>query len=134
MMTKTVQDVMMPDPWAIDAQTSLEETAHLMRGWDVREVLVTDQGQLCGALTDRDIIVIAIASGRAPSTVTAGESANPDTERLRADQPIAEAFSHMRRHDLRRLPVVEGGKLVGCAWIADLAHALVEQTPQYATR
>jgi CBS domain-containing protein len=128
-MVKTVRDVMMPEPWTVDARTSLEETAHLMRGWDMREVLVTDDDELCGVLTDSDIIVIAIASGRAPTTLTAGECANPHLQRLDADMPVVEGFEHMRRHALRRVPVVAGNHLVGTAWIADLASA-AEQAHQ----
>ena len=123
-MAKTVQDVMMPEPWTIDAHTSLEATAHLMRAWDVREALVTDEGELCGVLTDSDIIVLAIASGQAPSKLTAGECCNPNVHRLTADDEVRDAFDYMHRHELRHIPVVDGDQLVGTAWIPDLAHAL----------
>ena len=121
---KIVRDVMMPEPWTIDAHTTLEETAHLMRAWDVRETLVTDDGTLCGVLTDSDIIVLAIASGRAPSTLTAGECCNPNVLRLSTNEPVSDAFDYMHRHHLRHLPVVDGDHLVGTAWVADLAIAV----------
>src|SRR6266545_1564390 len=67
MGNKTVRDVMMPEPWTVDANVSIQEAAHSMRAWDLRDVLVTDRGELRGVLTDQDIIVLAIASGRHPS-------------------------------------------------------------------
>lgn len=132
-MAKTVRDVMMPEPWTIDAGTSLEETAQLMRAWDVREVLVTHNGELRGGLTDSDIIVLAIASGRKPSTITAGECANPDTPRLQVDQSTSQALDYMRRRNFRRVPVVDGDQLVGSISITDLVIAAAQSTPQPAT-
>ena len=67
MRNKTVRDVMMPEPWTIDAKTSLQDTAHLLRAWDVRDALVTDDGEMCGVLTDQDIVLFAVASGQDPS-------------------------------------------------------------------
>jgi CBS domain-containing protein len=123
MVNKTVRDVMMPEPWTVDADLSIQEVAHRMRAWSVRDVLVTDQGQLCGILTDHDIIVLAIASGRHPATLLAGDCANPDTPTVAVDDSTDQALNYMRRHGLRRLPVIEGKQLVGAVWIADLAIA-----------
>jgi CBS domain-containing protein len=131
-MRRTVRDVMMPEPWTIDARTSLEDTAHQMRGWKTQEILVTNQGELLGRLSDRDIIVLAIASGRAPTEVTAGESCDPDVQRLDADTDIHEALQFMRHHDLRHLPVVDGRQLVGTVWVVDLAIAAAETRSQPA--
>jgi len=101
-------------------------------GLDVREVLVTDNGELRGALADTDIIVLAIASGLKPSTITAVECALPHTPRLDADQSTGQALDYMRHRELRRVPVVDGDQLVGSAWIADLAIAAAPSTPQPA--
>jgi CBS domain-containing protein len=119
-MPKHVGDVMMPAPWTVGAECSLPEAARLMRAWDVREIFIVDDGRLCGVLTDADIIVWAIASGRDPSQLTAGDCHSPDSPRLGAEQPIPEALAYMRRHDVQRLPVIEGDQLVGTAWLGDL--------------
>jgi CBS domain-containing protein len=123
MGNKTVRDVMMPEPWTVDANVSIQEAAHSMRAWDLRNVLVTDQGDLRGILTDQDIIVLAIASGRHPSTLLAGECANTNLHTVAADDSTGQAIEYMRHHGLRRLPVVDGQQLVGTVWIADLAIA-----------
>jgi CBS domain-containing protein len=117
----SVRHAMIPEPWTIDAGATLDDAARVMRSWDTREVLVTDNGELRGVLTDSSIVVTAIASGRAPSTITAGECATRHVPRLRADQPLSDALDYMRRHDVHRLPVVDGNRLVGTAWLADLA-------------
>ena len=123
MGNKTVRDVMMPEPWTVDANVSIQEAAHSMRAWDLRDVLVTDRGELRGVLTDQDIIVLAIASGRHPSTLLAGECANPNPLTVAADDSCDQAIDYMRQHGLRRLPVVDGRQLVGTVWITDLAIA-----------
>jgi CBS domain-containing protein len=132
-MLETVRDVMMPEPWTVDSRTSLEQAAHLMRSWDVREVLVTNDDDFCGVLRDSDIIVIAIASGCAPTTVTAGECANRDAPRLEGDHPVGDAVDYLRRHDLRYAPVVDGDHLIGRVWTTDLARVAARQ-PSRCTR
>jgi CBS domain-containing protein len=132
MGNKTVRDVMMPEPWTVEADVSIQEAAHLMRAWDVREVLVTDHGELCGTLTDYDIIVLAIASGWPPSTLRAGHCADPETHKVAADDSTDQAIDYMRRHGLRRLPVVDGRQLVGSVWIADLAIASHDRSADVA--
>jgi CBS domain-containing protein len=138
-MPERVRDVMMPVPWTVSAGCPLTEAARLMRSWDVREVFVVDDdGRLCGVLTETDIIVVAIASGRPPSQLTAGDCDRPDTPRLHAEQLLPDALADMRRHQVRRLPVVDhlhtggdgdggraddGDQLLGTAWIDDLQHA-----------
>lgn len=127
MAIKTVRDVMMPEPWAIEADVSIQEAAHCMRAWDVRELLVAEDGELRGVLTDEELLVVAIAAGRDPSTIRAGDCCNPDVHCVAADDSCDRAIDYMRHHDLRRLPVLDGKQLVGTVWIADLAIALHDQ-------
>jgi CBS domain-containing protein len=127
-MAKTVQDVMSRPPLTIDAHSPIDEVARQMRRWDVREVLVTDHGRFCGKLADSDIIVLAIASGRHPSTITAEQACDPETPRLATTQPIDDAIDHMRERGRQRLPVLDrNGHLVGVAWIDDLLTAIPRQ-------
>jgi CBS domain-containing protein len=119
----SVNEVTAPSPLTIEGTTSIDEAAQLMRARDVREVLVTDHHRLLGVLTDSDIVVLAIAAGRPPSGILAGEACT-STPHLRTDQPVREALATMRRHHLRRAPVVDpDGQLVGTAWITDVAAA-----------
>jgi CBS domain-containing protein len=127
-MVKVVRDVMLPDPWRVDATTSIEQTARLMRSWDATEVPIAENGNLCGLLSAEDIIVIAIAAGVSPRVLTAGECADEDSPRLEADAPVAPALESMRECERRWLPVVDGRQLVGTVWHDDLALALLSES------
>lgn len=118
---ETVRDVMMPEPWMVDASVTLDDAARLMRAWDVRDVLVTEAGELRGILTDEDMVVFAVASGRRPGDMTAGECCYPGVHRVAADTATADAAAFMHRNGLSRLPVVDGRQLVGAVWTAHLA-------------
>ena len=119
-MAKLVRDVMAAGPWAIEATTSLQDAARMMRVWGLNEVFVVDGGDLRGVLSDTHIVVLAIASGRSPSSVLAGESCDPDVPRLQSTQPVAEALADVHRHRPARIAVVDGDRLVGTISPADL--------------
>ncbi len=129
-MAGTVRDVMTTDLCEVELDTSLVEVAQMMRDYGVGDVLVVDDGQLRGIVTDRDIVVRAIADGRDPTretadTVFSGQglaTVSPDTQ-------LAEAARVMRERAIRRLPVVDNGRPVGMVTIGDLA---VEQDEQSA--
>jgi signal-transduction protein with cAMP-binding, CBS, and nucleotidyltransferase domain len=120
-MSKAVREAMMPEPLTIDAQDSIVDAAQRMRAWDVNDVLVVeDHDVFVGRLTDRDIVVLAIASGRHPAELTAGECADPTLPTVAPGDPLDRAAVVAGRHRLQRLPVVEGGRLLGTVWAADL--------------
>lgn len=115
-MPKRIRDVMTPLPWTVPASCPLPEAARRMRARDVHEVFVVDDGTFCGVLTDTDIIVVAIASGRPPAQLTAGDCHVPDAPRLHADQPVPDALAYLQLHQLHRVAVVDGDQLVGSVW------------------
>lgn len=120
-MAEHVHELMTPVPLTVPVTCPLTQAARLMRRWDVRQsFVVNDDGTLAGILRDQDIIVVAIASGQRPSSLTAADCIDTDAPRLEADQPITEALSYMRSYRLRRVAVVDAGKLVGSVWINDL--------------
>ena len=121
--TKRVRDVMGPEPLTvIPASMSINEAGKVMRAWDVDEVLVTDDGKLCGVLTGREVVVRSIASGRHPASISAGECCHADLPAVSVDEPIDAAAELMRRHDLHRLPVTESDRLVGTVWLTAVAR------------
>jgi CBS domain-containing protein len=113
MVTKMVRDVMQTDPLAVDASISINTAAHLMRASDRGDVFVTEHGKLRGVLTDRDIVIVAIAAGRHPATIAAGDCCNTDVASVSPDDPTERASALLREYELDRLPVVEDGQLVG---------------------
>ncbi len=82
---------------------------------------VVDEGRLVGMLTDRDIVVRAVAEGLDGNTARVGDVASRDPVMATPDQDLDEALELMARHRVRRLPVVEDGMLVGVLSQADIA-------------
>ncbi|GAA3043526.1 CBS domain-containing protein [Streptomyces glomeratus] len=122
-MTRQVRDVMSRGAVAVEPMTPVARVARLMREQDVGDVLVTYDRDLFGVLTDRDIVVRAMAGDRDPNTVTAGSvCTRPPVITLSPDDTTDHAVELMRRHAVRRLPVVEsGGCPVGIVSLGDLA-------------
>lgn len=120
-MPQTLKDLMTPDPQTFPTDTSVVEAARAMREHDIGDVIVTDGERVCGILTDRDIVVRAIADGRDPSTTTVGEICSADLVTLSPDDDVMQAVTLMRERALRRVPIVENGQAVGVVSIGDLA-------------
>jgi CBS domain-containing protein len=80
-------------------------------------------------LTDRDIVVKALAQGKDPGSTKAGELGAGDgkTVTIGADDSIEEALRTMSQHQVRRLPVIDGRELVGIVSQADIARNYDEE-------
>jgi CBS domain-containing protein len=122
-MADTVRDVMMPEPLTVDSRNTVQEAAQMMRENDIGDVLVTEEGQLRGILTDRDIVVRAIAAERHPAATPVGDCCSTEVQVVQAGDTPDQAAEVMRQHALRRLPVVDEGRVVGIVSIGDLAVA-----------
>jgi CBS domain-containing protein len=120
-MAQFVKEVMTPDPVSLAPDATAAEAARQMRDNDTGAILIADGGTLQGIVTDRDIVVRAVAEGNDPDSCRVGDicSGNPVT--LSPDQPIEDAISILREHKVRRIPVVEGGTPAGIVSIGDLA-------------
>lgn len=120
-MVKVVRWAMMPEPLTVNAEESVRDAARRMRAWGLPEILVVDErARLVGRLTERDIVVTAIAAGRHPAEVTVAECCDRNVPAVDADDPAEQAVELMRQHGLQRLPVVERDRLVGTVWATDL--------------
>jgi CBS domain-containing protein len=120
-MTQTVREVMTADPVQLDSSAPLVEAARRMRDADIGDVIVMDGGSMCGVVTDRDIVVRAIAEGKDPQSATLSEICSHDVVTVSADDSVERAIQLMRERAIRRLPVVEGGRPIGVVSIGDLA-------------
>lgn len=119
-MPQYVKDVMTPTFTSVRPDASLVEAAQLMRAKDIGGVFVALDGELLGVLTDRDITLRAVADGVDPLTVSCHLVCTPDPVTIGPDEEITEAAALMRRHEVRRLPVVRGGRPVGVVSMRDL--------------
>jgi len=123
-MAQAIKDVMTRDPVCVDPHDSAADAARRMRDVDSGAILVAEGGHLKGLLTDRDIVVRAIAEGRDPSQVEVQEICSSDIQALRPDDDVDRAVRLMRERHIRRIPVVEDDDHpVGIVSIGDLALA-----------
>ena len=120
-MTKRVAEVMTKDPVAVHLDVMLTEAARLMRDHSIGDVLVTSNGHLCGVLTDRDIVVRAVAENRDPRRTTVGDICSADIAALDPEANATDAVRLMRARAIRRVPVVADGEPVGIVSMGDLA-------------
>jgi CBS domain-containing protein len=120
-MAQIVREVMTQGVVVVPTSTTLTEAAQHMRDQNIGDVLVMDQPGLQCILTDRDIVIRATASGLSPDEVTVGEICTTNVTALNAEDPIEHAVDLMRERAVRRLPVVEDGRIVGIVSLGDLA-------------
>ena len=116
-----VSEVMTP-PVQLEASATVAQAAEAMRERNVGSVLVTDESGLCGLLTDRDIVVRAVATGKDPGQVKLGDICSREVWSLAPTVPLGQAVQLMRLKAIRRLPVVDdNAKPVGVVSLGDLA-------------
>jgi len=125
-MARTVNQVMTSDPRTVAPGDKLTEAARHMKEGDTGALIVVDGGSVTGIVTDRDIVVRAIAEGRDPSSTTVGDVATTSTITVSPDQSAQEAAQLMRDNDIRRIVVVHDGRPAGIVSIGDLAIELDE--------
>lgn len=129
-MPERIAEVMTPDPVAMTDDATLHAAAVAMRDRDIGDVVVTKpDGNVCGIITDRDIVIRAIAEGVDPFSATLKDVCSEDLVTVRPDDAVATAVRTMEEHAIRRLPVMDNGTLVGIVSIGDLA---VERDPDSA--
>ncbi len=116
-----IGDVMTRDPQVCDETTTLVAAASMMRDHDIGDVLVESDGSVCGVVTDRDIVVRAVAEGADPVKMTLGDVCSRQVTSLSPDDSVTDAVQIMREKAIRRLPVMEDGHAVGIVSIGDLA-------------
>jgi len=127
-MAKVVRDAMTEDPRSIGASASVVEAARLMREGHIGSLPVTQDERLVGMITDRDITTRVVAESAAPETTSVGDVYSRDLISVEPDHDLEEALELMARHQVRRLPVVENGRLVGVVAQADIALKDNERT------
>src|ERR687896_980523 len=120
-MAKSVREAMTEDPRSIGASASVVEAARLMREQHIGSLPVTEDERLVGMITDRDIAMRVVAESAVPETTSVGDVYSRDLISVEPNNDLEEALQLMARHQVRRLPVVENGKLVGIVAQADIA-------------
>jgi CBS domain-containing protein len=108
-----VRDVMSGEPIVVDAETPIRHAAEIMHDRDVGDVIVTKAGELYGVLTDRDIVVRAVARGFDLAAPVSDVCTSGHIVTVGPDDPIDKARDRMRKKAVRRIIVVEDDRPVG---------------------
>src|SRR6476659_317974 len=121
-MGTKVHEVMSDSPRCVTPETPVSEAAELMESEDIGSLPILDGEQLAGMVTDRDIVIRAVAKGKDPRGMPVSEIASRELVTVHADDDIAEALRLMATQQVRRLPVVDNDdRLVGILAQADIA-------------
>lgn len=124
----TAREIMSPDVTCVGEKETLADASRKMAELDVGSLPICgEDNRLKGMVTDRDIVIKAVAQGRDPAQVTAGELAQGKPVTIGADDDVSEVLSTMAGHRVRRLPVIDGHQLIGIVALADVARALPDR-------
>jgi CBS domain-containing protein len=125
-MAQTVEQIMTTNPRTVNVNDTVKDAAAVMRDSDIGDVIVIEDGQVTGILTDRDIVVRAVAEGRDADSTSVSDICTTGIKAIEPDASVDDALRSMREEDIRRLPVVKNGRPVGILSLGDLA---VEREP-----
>ena len=126
-MSQVARDIMTENPESVESTMTVADAARKLAELNVGALPICDGDKLQGMITDRDIAVKVVAEGRDPSTVKVIDvSRNTEVVTIGADDSVEEAMRTMGKHQVRRLPVIDGDKMVGIVSQADIARALPE--------
>lgn len=121
----TARDVMNRGAQTVPPTATLVDAAKLMKNLGIGSLPVQDEsGAIAGMVTDRDIVISAVADGADPSATSCGDIANSPVQTVDADTPISDVLSTMREHQVKRMPVTSDGELIGMISESDLVAEL----------
>ena len=124
------RDIMTKNPTAASREMTLQEVAQMMKDGDfgVLPVVEADTKKLVGILTDRDIVVRAVAEGKNISSATVGETMSDDLFTAKPDDFAFEAVRTMGERQVRRIPIIDDeGVLQGIIAMADIALEMEDE-------
>ena len=128
----TVAEIMTSFPEALRPDDTIQKAAKMMRDNDYGVIPILDaDDSLVGIVTDRDIVVKAVANGQGPETsLSECMTASPDA--VPKDIPVEQALHLMDTRQIRRLPVVENGRLIGMVSLGDIAKSRAPEAEKVA--
>ena len=122
MSDKTVRDAMTASPTAIAGDKTVVEAARTMTTENVGSLPVVEEQKLVGMVTDRDLVINVLAKDLDPHKVPVADIATHDPVSASPDESLDAALQRMADEQVRRLPVVEDGRLVGILAQADVSR------------
>lgn len=130
-----VVEIMTATPVTIPAEATVSEAAKLMREKEIGSLVVLEFGKPTGIVTERDIVTKVAAADTKPSGVSVKEIMTSPLVAVHPHEEVANAAKLMSQRKIRRLPVVQEGKLIGIVTENDILRIwpeLIEVTREYA--
>ncbi len=124
-----VRDAMVVDPPQLEGEASAQEAGEALGRPEVRAVFVCEGGRFLGVVTRKTLVREVVAADRQPGSTALRTIAERPDHTIDSDLPLDQAFHFLEEHDLERVPVVEGGRLVGVLSRAVLQRRLAEDEP-----
>jgi CBS domain-containing protein len=124
-----VREAMITDPRVLGADATAQEAGEALARPEVRAVFVCDDGRLVGVVTRKTLVREVVATGRDPGATPLAEIAEEPHWTIEADLPVEQAFHFLEEHGAERVPVVDGGRLVGVLSRELLQRRLAEDEP-----
>jgi CBS domain-containing protein len=124
-----VRDAMVPDPASLDAEATAQEAGKLLAKPEVRAVFVCEDLTLTGVVTRKTLVREVVAPGLDPKTTPLGQIAEEPHYTIDSSEQLDAAFHFLEENDAERVPVVDGGRLVGILSRSVLQRRLAEDEP-----
>jgi CBS domain-containing protein len=125
----TVREAMVPDPRVLQGTATAQEAAGLLVRPEVLAVLVVDGERLLGCVTAAGLVERVVAAGRDPRTTPVADVAEQIELTIGPDEPLDDAYHLLEERDIERLPVTDGGRLLGVLSRSSLQRRLAEDEP-----
>ncbi|NLX85792.1 MAG: CBS domain-containing protein [Clostridiales bacterium] len=120
-MDMKIGDIMTRDVRTIDRNSTVEQAARMMKELNVGSIPVTENGNVIGIITDRDVVLRNVADGRTAADTRVEEVMSKTVVTATPDMDVHRAADLMAQNQIRRLPIVENNRMVGIVSIGDLA-------------
>ena len=124
------RDAMVTEPRSLGVDATAQEAGELLERPEVRAIFVCDDEQLVGVVTRKTLVREVVARGLVPGDTRLADIAEEPHWTIDGDMPVEEAFRFLEEHDAERVPVVEGGRLVGVLSRSVLQRRLAEDEPE----
>jgi CBS domain-containing protein len=121
-MSLKVEDVMIKEVITVDEKSSIKEAADIMNRFEIGCLIVTKNGKALGILTERDLLKRVVSEAKDPLKTKVGEIMSKPLIVVEPDMELEEAAKLMFKLKIKKLPVVESGKLLGLVTLTDLAR------------
>lgn len=114
-------DIMTRDVRTVERTSTVEQAALMMKELNVGSIPVTENGNVVGIITDRDVVLRNVADGRTAADTRVEEVMSKTVITATPDMDVHRAADLMAQNQIRRLPVLENNRVVGIVSIGDLA-------------